>query len=72
MLAEYGQFVGTQSATLIGKKLMYMDADHSGLNKFSGRDEKNFLLLLPELCRMVDNSKSVVSCRMHAQGKRSH
>ncbi|KAH7092522.1 hypothetical protein FB567DRAFT_625504 [Paraphoma chrysanthemicola] len=65
--AAYGplsrQFVGTQSATLVGKKLVYMDADHSGLNKFSGRQDKNFILLLPELQRMVQNSDAIVKDR---------
>ncbi|KAH7066288.1 hypothetical protein BKA63DRAFT_524118 [Paraphoma chrysanthemicola] len=65
--AVYGpisrQFVGTQSATILGKKLMYMDADHSGLNKFSGIDDKNFVRLLPELQRMVHNSDAVVKDR---------
>ncbi|KAF1364158.1 TPR-like protein [Lizonia empirigonia] len=68
--AEYGpvsrqhkQFVSTQSATLVGQKLMYMDADHSGLNKFSSIDDRNFMLLLPELQRMVKDSASVVADR---------
>ncbi|KAF1937380.1 hypothetical protein EJ02DRAFT_385756, partial [Clathrospora elynae] len=65
--AHYGpvvrQFVSTQSATLVGKKLIYMDADHSGLNKFSGTDDTNFIRLLPELSRMVGNSASVVADR---------
>jgi hypothetical protein len=58
-----------QSATLINQKLMYMDADHSGLNKFSGRDDSNFMLLLPELRRMVENSGSVVADRYRSKGR---
>jgi hypothetical protein len=58
-----------QSATLVSQKLMYMDADHSGLNKFSGCDDKNFVLLLPELRRMVENSGSVVADRYRSKGK---
>jgi hypothetical protein len=58
-----------QSATLVSQKLMYMDADHSGLNKFSGHDDSNFMLLLPELRRMVDNSGSVVADRYRSKGK---
>jgi hypothetical protein len=58
-----------QSATLISQKLMYMDADHSGLNKFSGRDDNNFMLLLPELRRMIENSRSVVADRYRSNGK---
>ncbi|KAF1352876.1 hypothetical protein EJ07DRAFT_158900 [Lizonia empirigonia] len=57
------QIVSRQSATLVGQKLLYMDADHSGLNKFSGHDDSNFALLLPELRRMVENSGSVVADR---------
>jgi hypothetical protein len=63
------QFVSMQSATLVHQKLMYMDADHSGLNKFSGRDDSNFVLLLPELRRMVENSGSVVADRCRSNGK---
>lgn len=48
---------------------MYMDADYSGLNKFGGRDGKNFMLLLPELRRMVEDSKPVVADRHRAQSK---
>jgi hypothetical protein len=58
-----------QSSTLVGQKLMYMDADHSGLNKYSGRDDSNFALLLPELRRMVENSGSVVADRYRSKGK---
>ena len=61
--------MSTQSATLVGQKLMYMDADHSGLNKFSGVDDGNFRLLLPELRRMVENSGSVVADRYRSKGK---
>lgn len=40
-----------------------MDADHSGLNKFSGEHNKNFALLLPEIRRMVRDGLSVVANR---------
>lgn len=46
-----------------------MDADHSGLNKFSGHDDSNFALFLPELRRMVENSGSVVADRYRGKGK---
>ncbi|KAF2632596.1 hypothetical protein BU25DRAFT_487060 [Macroventuria anomochaeta] len=73
--ADYGlvstQIVSTQSAMLVGQKLMYMDADHSGLNKFSGVDDKNFMLLLPELRKMVENSGSVVADRYRSKDARS-
>jgi hypothetical protein len=48
---------------------MYMDADHSGLNKFSGCDDSNFMLLLPELRRMVEKSRSVVADRYRSNGR---
>ena len=32
---------------------MFLDTDHSGLNKFSGRNDENFLLMWPEIDRMV-------------------
>jgi hypothetical protein len=68
-LLNIKQFVSMQSATLVSQKLMYMDADHSGLNKFSGCDDSNFMLLLPELRRMVENSRSVVADRYRSSGK---
>lgn len=46
-----------------------MDADHSGLNKFSGKDDKNFNLLLPEIRRMVNGGPSVVADRYRQKGK---
>ena len=48
---------------------MYMDADHSGLNKFSGVHDKNFALLLPELRRMVEGSALVVADRHRSKGE---
>ena len=35
---------------------MYLDTDHSGLNKFSGPDDENFLLVWREIDRMVKNA----------------
>lgn len=58
-----------QSATLVGQKLMYMDADHSGLNKFSGVHDANFKVLLPELQRMVEGSALVVADRHRSKGE---
>ncbi|KAJ8105940.1 hypothetical protein OPT61_g9872 [Boeremia exigua] len=72
--AEYGpvkrQFVSTQSAAVIAQKMVYMDTDHSGLNKFSGADDRNFMLLLPELRKMVENSRSVVAEQFPSKGER--
>jgi hypothetical protein len=60
-LLNIRQFVSTQSATLVSQKLMYIDANHSRLNKFSRRDNSNFRQLLPELRRIVKNSALVVA-----------
>ena len=35
---------------------MYLNTDHSGLNKFRGPDDENFLLVWPEIDRMVQNA----------------
>lgn len=55
---DYGplkaQVVGSQSASMVGKRMMFLNTDHSGLNKFSGEDDPNFALLLPEIRRMVE------------------
>jgi hypothetical protein len=40
-----------------------MDTDHSGLNKFSGKDDECFTLLLPEIFRMVKNGPETVARR---------
>ncbi|TVY32007.1 Protein SERAC1 [Lachnellula subtilissima] len=65
--AEYGpiktQIVSSQSATLLGKRMMFLDTDHSGLNKFSGSDDQNFALVLPELRRMALGGASIVADR---------
>jgi hypothetical protein len=46
-----------------------MNTDHSGLNKFSGNDDENFALLLPEIRRMVKNSPLVVADRYRKTGE---
>ena len=47
---------------------MYLSTDHSGLNKFPGPDDENFLLVWPELNRMVKNApqriKERYACRV--------
>ena len=47
------QFVDFPSASLNGKRSMYLSTDHSGLNKFYGFEDENFQLLVPEIQRMV-------------------
>ena len=34
--------------------MIFLDTDHSGLNKFGGEDNENVLLVLPEIRRMVE------------------
>ncbi|KAL9117774.1 MAG: hypothetical protein Q9187_005686 [Circinaria calcarea] len=63
--ADYGllkaQIISPQSASLLGKRMMFLDTDHSGLNKFSGKDDENFALVLPEIQRMVNDGPSIVA-----------
>ena len=47
------QFVDFQSASLNGRRSMYLTTDHSGLNKFHGLEDENFQLVVPEIQRMV-------------------
>ncbi|KAK8905606.1 hypothetical protein QC760_005530 [Botrytis cinerea] len=62
--AEFGpiktQVVSSQSATLLGKRMIFLNTDHSGLNKFSGEGDENFTLLLPEIQRMIRDGLSIV------------
>ena len=53
---RYIQFVDQQSACLHGKRAIYLKTDHSGLNKFRGPHDENFLLVWPELDRMVQKA----------------
>lgn len=47
---------------------MYLHTDHSGLNKFSGMDDPNFALLLPEIRRIVKAGPLVVADRCRGNG----
>lgn len=49
--------------------MMSLNTDHSGLNKFSGKDNENFKLVLPEIRRMVKEGPSIVAERHRAKGK---
>ena len=42
---------------------MYLNTDHSGLNKFRGPDDENFLLVWPEIDRIVTNAPQKVKER---------
>ncbi len=50
------QFVDHQSASLHGKRAIYLATDHSGLNKFRGPEDENFLLVRPEIQRIVQTA----------------
>ena len=51
--------------------MMFLDTDHSGLSKFSGKDDENFALVLPEIRRMVKDGPSIVIDRHRAKGKQT-
>jgi hypothetical protein len=63
------QIVSQQSATHLGKRMIPLDTDHSGLNKFSGKDDENFELVLPEIRRMVEDGPSIVAERHRANSE---
>ena len=48
---------------------MFLTTDHSGLNKFRGPDDENFVLLGPEIDRMVKEAplkiKERYCCTFH-------
>ena len=64
------QFVDFQSASLNGKRSIYLTTDHSGLNKYHGLDDENFQLVLPEIQRMVQAApmaiESQFQCMSHS------
>jgi hypothetical protein len=45
------------------------DTHQPGLNKFSGKDDKNFALVLPEIRRIVESGASTVADRHRARGE---
>ncbi|KIM94317.1 hypothetical protein OIDMADRAFT_184403 [Oidiodendron maius Zn] len=69
--ADYGllkaKIVSSQSASLVGKRAMFLDTDHSGLNKFGGEHDENFALVLPEVQRIVRDRPSIVAERHRAR-----
>ncbi|KAG9244062.1 hypothetical protein BJ878DRAFT_480539 [Calycina marina] len=75
---DWDATVSQQSAAQLGRLMILLDADHSGLNKFSGEDDVNFKRVLPEIRRMAEGGGSIVTERRHANvflkpepGKRS-
>jgi hypothetical protein len=61
--------VDVTSGTLVDKRRIPLDADHSGLNKFSGIDDENFQLLRPQIERMVENGHSILAKRRRRNGR---
>ena len=49
--------VDQRSSVQVGKEMMYLIKDHSGLNKFSGVDDPNFKLVRDAVVGMVKGSK---------------
>lgn len=49
--------------------MISLDTDHSGLNKFSGENDENFRLILPEIQRMVEGGGLIVTQRRRANGR---
>ncbi|RDW83502.1 putative kinesin light chain 1 protein [Coleophoma crateriformis] len=60
--------VNQQSARLLGKRAMFLETDHSGLNKFSGADDENFILVRSEIQRMVEDGPSSIIERYRING----
>jgi hypothetical protein len=48
--------------------MMFLDTDHSGLNKFSGGEDANFKLVLAEIQRIVDHGPSAVAEQCRTNG----
>lgn len=48
--------------------MIFLNTNHSGLNKYSGFEDENFVLLLPEILRMVEDGRSVVIDRFRRKG----
>ena len=65
MRAYDTQLVDHQSASLHGKRAIYLTTDHSGLNKFRGPEDENFLLVRPEIQRMVQTAPQTIKERYH-------
>lgn len=46
-----------------------LETDHSGMNKYSGEDDINFMRVLPEIERMVEFGSLVVTERFRANSQ---
>lgn len=56
---------------MVYKRMISLDTDYSGLNKFGGVDDENLRRVLPEIQRMVECGASIVAIRHGARGKES-
>jgi hypothetical protein len=65
---KHGNIVTPQSASLQGRRTIPLNTDHSGLNKYNGENDENFLLVLPEIRRMVRDGLQIVGKRFNVQG----
>ncbi|KFZ13047.1 hypothetical protein V502_06789 [Pseudogymnoascus sp. VKM F-4520 (FW-2644)] len=69
--ADYALFktrvVTASSATLSGRRMIFLNTDHSGLNKFTGKNDENYAWVLPEIQRMVDNGPLIVTSRYQSK-----
>jgi hypothetical protein len=61
--------VSQQSATQLGKRMIPLDTNHSGLNKFSGEEDTNYKRVLPEIRRIVTDGPPIVAERYRVNGK---
>ncbi|EPE24649.1 TPR-like protein [Glarea lozoyensis ATCC 20868] len=64
---KQGNVVTMQSSSLQGRRMIPLNTDHSGLNKFNGENDENFLLVLPEIRRMVRDGSGIVKKRSKFQ-----
>lgn len=68
MSLRHTQFVDHQSASLYAKRAIYLTTDHSGLNKFYGPEDENFLLVRPEIQRVVQMAPRMIQERYRCMG----
>ena len=58
-----------QSASLVGERIISLNTNYSGLNKFDRKDDENFKLTLPEIRRIVEDGPSIAAKRYRAKGE---
>ena len=60
--------VDQNSAVQVGREMMYLSANHSGLNKFSGVEDPNFKLVRDVIAAMVDKASERGDTNQHPEG----